>query len=86
MSLKLFNLQRLVLQRLYPFEALAEISDFVAGLVQRVPKKELRGLICRTRLPLRVTVVGRVVLYIIPNEDSHPERRVEIPTPVVEWV
>ena len=26
-------------QRLYPFEALAEISDFVAGLVQRVPKK-----------------------------------------------
>ena len=24
---------------LYPFEALAEISDFVAGLVQRVPKK-----------------------------------------------
>ena len=25
--------------RLYPFEALAEISDFVAGLVQRVPKK-----------------------------------------------
>ena len=26
-------------RRLYPFEALAEISDFVAGLVQRVPKK-----------------------------------------------
>ena len=24
---------------LYPFEALAEISDFVAGLVQRIPKK-----------------------------------------------
>ena len=24
---------------LYPFEALAEIFDFVAGLVQRVPKK-----------------------------------------------
>ncbi len=39
MSLKLFNLQGLELQRLYPFEALAEISDFVAGLVQRVPKK-----------------------------------------------
>ena len=29
----------LSLQRLYPFEALAEIFDFVAGLVQRVPKK-----------------------------------------------
>ena len=27
------------LRRLYPFEALAKISDFVAGLVQRVPKK-----------------------------------------------
>ena len=27
------------LQRLYPFEALVEIFDFVAGLVQRVPKK-----------------------------------------------
>ena len=27
------------LLRLDPFEALAEISDFVAGLVQRVPKK-----------------------------------------------
>ena len=26
-------------RRLYPFEALAEIFDFVAGLVQRVPKK-----------------------------------------------
>ena len=26
-------------RRLYPFEALAEISDFVAGLVHRVPKK-----------------------------------------------
>ena len=26
------------LQRLYPFKALAEIFDFVAGLVQRVPK------------------------------------------------
>ena len=33
------NLPRLDLWRLYPFEALAEISDFVAGLVQRVPKK-----------------------------------------------
>ena len=30
---------RLALHVLYPFEALAEISDFVAGLVQRVPKK-----------------------------------------------
>ena len=27
------------LLRLYPFEALAEISRFAAGLVQRVPKK-----------------------------------------------
>ena len=27
---------------LYPFEALVEISDFATGLVQRVPKKELR--------------------------------------------
>ena len=33
------QLQRLGLWRLYPFEVLAEISDFVAGLVQRVPKK-----------------------------------------------
>ena len=30
---------RIALQRLDPFEALAEIFDFVAGLVQRVPKK-----------------------------------------------
>ncbi len=43
-------------------------------------------MICRTRLPLRVSVVVRVVLYIIPEEDSHPEWRVEIPPPVVEWV
>ena len=35
----LFHLHRLYLRRLYPFEVLAEISDFVAGLVQRVPKK-----------------------------------------------
>ena len=35
----LFHLHRLDLRRLYPFEALAEIFDFVAGLVQRVPKK-----------------------------------------------
>ena len=34
-----FHLYRLDLQMLYPFEALAEISRFVAGLVQRVPKK-----------------------------------------------
>ena len=33
------NFPRLDLRRLYPFEALAEIFDFVAGLVQRVPKK-----------------------------------------------
>ena len=59
MSLKLFNLQGLELQRLYPFDSLRS---------------------------LRVTVVGRVVLFKIPEEDSHPERRVEIPTPVVEWV
>ena len=32
-------LPRLDLRRLYPFEALAEIFDFAAGLVQRVPKK-----------------------------------------------
>ena len=32
-------MQILALQMLYPFEALAEIFDFVAGLVQRVPKK-----------------------------------------------
>ena len=32
-------MQRLYHRRLYPFEALAEIFDFVAGLVQRVPKK-----------------------------------------------
>ena len=30
---------KIALQRLYPFEALVEISDFVTGLVQRVPKK-----------------------------------------------
>ena len=30
---------KIALQRLDPFEALAEISDFVAGLVQRVLKK-----------------------------------------------
>ena len=29
----------LVKYSLYPFEALVEISDFVTGLVQRVPKK-----------------------------------------------
>ena len=33
------QLQRLGLWRLYLFEALAEIFDFVAGLVQRVPRK-----------------------------------------------
>ena len=33
------HLGRLSLWRLDPFEALAEIFDFVAGLVQRVPKK-----------------------------------------------
>ena len=33
------NHQYLISPRLYPFEALAEIFDFVAGLVQRVPKK-----------------------------------------------
>ena len=32
-------LPRLDLRRLYPFEALAEIFDFAAGLVQRVPEK-----------------------------------------------
>ena len=31
--------QRWVKYSNYPFEALAEILDFVAGLVQRVPKK-----------------------------------------------
>ena len=30
---------KIALRRLDPFEALAEISDFAAGLVQRVPKK-----------------------------------------------
>ena len=35
----LFHLLILDLRRLYPFEVLAEIFDFVAGLVQRVPKK-----------------------------------------------
>ena len=37
--MKLFHLQGLDPQRLYPFEALAEIFDFAAGLVQRFPKK-----------------------------------------------
>ena len=32
------QLGKLSLRRLDPFEALAEIFDFVAGLVQRVPK------------------------------------------------
>ncbi len=32
-------MQRLDPRRLYPFKALAEIFDFVAGLVQRVPEK-----------------------------------------------
>ncbi|EFM25695.1 hypothetical protein HMPREF9225_0680 [Peptoniphilus duerdenii ATCC BAA-1640] len=92
MILKLFHMPRLELQRLYPFEALAEISDFVAGLVQRVPKKpnemkaDLQNSTAYSLRSLRVTVVGRVVLFKIPEEDSHPERRVEIPTPVVEWV
>ncbi len=69
MSLKLFNLQGLELQRLYPFEALAEISDFVAGLVQRVPKKpnevkvDLQNSTAYSLRSLRVTVVGR--LFII---------------------
>ena len=36
----LFHLQGLGPRRLYPFEALAEIFDFAAGLVQRVPKKQ----------------------------------------------
>ena len=33
------NHRCLVPPGLYPFEALAEIYDFAAGLVQRVPKK-----------------------------------------------
>ena len=33
------QLRGLALRKLYPFEALAEIFDFVAGLVKRVPKK-----------------------------------------------
>ena len=66
MSLKLFNLQGLELQRLYPFEALAEISDFVAGLVQRVPKKpnevkvDLQNSTAYSLRSLRVTVVERL--------------------------
>ncbi|WP_311562359.1 hypothetical protein [Peptoniphilus duerdenii] len=32
-------MSRFVIYRLDPFEALAEISRFVAGLMQRVPKK-----------------------------------------------
>ena len=35
----MIHLLRLGSRRLYPFEALAEIYDFAAGLVQRVPKK-----------------------------------------------
>ena len=34
-----FTCLDLVKYSLYPFEALAEIFDFLAGLVQRVPKK-----------------------------------------------
>ena len=66
MSLKLFNLQGLELQRLYPFEALAEISDFVAGLVQRVPNKpnevkvDLQNSTAYSLRSLRMTVVGRI--------------------------
>ena len=37
--MKFFTCLDLVKYSLYPFEALAEIFDFVAGLVQRVPKK-----------------------------------------------
>ena len=33
------NHRYLTSTKLYPFEVLAEIFDFVAGLVQRVPKK-----------------------------------------------
>ena len=35
----MISFANIALQRLDPFEALAEIFDFVAGLVQRVPKK-----------------------------------------------
>ena len=35
----MIHLLRIGPRRLYPFEALAEIFDFAAGLVQRVPKK-----------------------------------------------
>ena len=35
----MISFANIALQRLYPFEALAEISRFVAGLVQRVSKK-----------------------------------------------
>ena len=35
---------------------------------------------------LQVDDSWEVILFKIPEEESHPERRVEVPTPVVEWV
>ncbi|EFM26280.1 hypothetical protein HMPREF9225_0089 [Peptoniphilus duerdenii ATCC BAA-1640] len=72
-------MHRLDLRRLYPFEALAEIFDFAAGLVQRVPKK---ASIAKLDLQNSTASQGdrswEGVLYIIPEEDSRPERRVEV--------
>ena len=61
----------LVLWRLDPFEALAEIFDFTAGLVQRVPKKSsitkadlLNSTAEPSALPLRATAIGRIFFKI----------------------
>ena len=54
------QLQRLGLWRLYPFEALVEIFDFVAGLVQRVPKKpSIVKVDLQNSTSLRVTTTYR---------------------------
>ena len=72
-------MQRLYLRSLYPFEALAEIFDFAAGLVQRVPKKPS---FAKADLQNSTASQGDGswdgVPFIIPEEDGHPERRVVV--------
>ena len=72
----LFHLLILDLRRLYPFEVLAEIFDFVAGLVQRVPKKpnEMKADL-QNSTASQDDQLGGYSLKKYPNEDSHPERR-----------
>ncbi|EFM25396.1 hypothetical protein HMPREF9225_0959 [Peptoniphilus duerdenii ATCC BAA-1640] len=87
--MEFFKLQRLGPRRLYPFEALAEIFDFVAGFVQRVPKKTNK-----VKSDLQNSTASQddcnweIVLQIVLKEGSHPERRRWSfnETVEVEWV